>query len=104
MDSCQSVIWNGFGTKSAVDILRMLKQAMKQINCIGVLTSGGDAPGMNTSPRAVTRAAIPEEKTDVDQLATFIGRGIRKSKNSSTVIVSESSKNGKGAEYYANRI
>jgi len=29
-----------------------------KINCIGVLTSGGDAPGMNAAIRAVTRAAI----------------------------------------------
>ena len=28
------------------------------LNCIGVLTSGGDAPGMNAAIRAVTRAAI----------------------------------------------
>lgn len=28
------------------------------IKCIGVLTSGGDAPGMNAAVRAVTRAAI----------------------------------------------
>ena len=31
---------------------------MRQINCIGVLTSGGDAPGMNACIRSVTRAAI----------------------------------------------
>lgn len=31
---------------------------MSKINCIGVLTSGGDAPGMNAAVRAVTRAAI----------------------------------------------
>lgn len=31
---------------------------MAQIKCIGVLTSGGDAPGMNAAIRAVTRAAI----------------------------------------------
>ena len=31
---------------------------MTQIKCIGVLTSGGDAPGMNAAIRAVTRAAI----------------------------------------------
>lgn len=31
---------------------------MYQINCIGVLTSGGDSPGMNAALRAVTRAAI----------------------------------------------
>ncbi len=29
-----------------------------RLNCIGVLTSGGDAPGMNAAIRAVTRAAI----------------------------------------------
>ena len=31
---------------------------MAKINCIGILTSGGDAPGMNAAIRAVTRAAI----------------------------------------------
>ena len=35
-------------------------------------------------------AIIPEDQTDVDQLEQFIGRGFRKSKNSSIVIVSES--------------
>jgi 6-phosphofructokinase 1 len=29
-----------------------------EIKCIGLLTSGGDAPGMNAAVRAVTRAAI----------------------------------------------
>ncbi len=29
-----------------------------KVNCIGVLTSGGDAPGMNAAVRSVTRAAI----------------------------------------------
>lgn len=29
-----------------------------KLNCIGVLTSGGDAPGMNAAVRAVTRSAI----------------------------------------------
>ena len=31
---------------------------MANIKCIGVLSSGGDAPGMNAAIRAVTRAAI----------------------------------------------
>ena len=31
------------------------------IKCIGVLTSGGDAPGMNAAIRAVTRAALYNE-------------------------------------------
>jgi 6-phosphofructokinase 1 len=33
---------------------------MSEIKCIGVLTSGGDAPGMNAAVRAVTRAAIAQ--------------------------------------------
>lgn len=32
--------------------------AMHKIKCIGILTSGGDAPGMNAAIRAVTRTAI----------------------------------------------
>ncbi|MEG0807503.1 MAG: 6-phosphofructokinase [Alistipes sp.] len=31
---------------------------MTRIKCIGILTSGGDAPGMNAAIRAVTRSAI----------------------------------------------
>ena len=31
---------------------------MSVVKCIGILTSGGDAPGMNAAIRAVTRAAI----------------------------------------------
>lgn len=31
---------------------------MKKIECVGILTSGGDSPGMNAAIRAVTRAAI----------------------------------------------
>ena len=33
---------------------------MKEIKAIGVMTSGGDAPGMNAAIRAVTRSAIYE--------------------------------------------
>ncbi len=31
---------------------------MKKIKCVGILTSGGDSPGMNAAIRAVTRTAI----------------------------------------------
>ena len=31
---------------------------MAKISTVGILTSGGDAPGMNAAIRAVTRAAI----------------------------------------------
>ena len=47
-------------------------------------------------------AIVPEEVTDFDQLAAFMGRGIRKSKKSCIVIVSESPKCG--ALYYAERV
>src|SRR5574344_1854096 len=47
-------------------------------------------------------AIIPEESTDVDQLGRFMERGIRKSKKSCIVIVSESPKCG--ALYYADRV
>ena len=47
-------------------------------------------------------AIIPEEMTDEDQLAEFMKRGIRKSKKSCIVIVSESPKCG--AMYYADRV
>lgn len=49
-------------------------------------------------------AIIPEDKTDIDQLKQFIDRGIRKSKNSSIVIVSESKNTGGGAMHYAERM
>ncbi len=47
-------------------------------------------------------AIIPEDSTGADQLEHFVGRGIRKSKSSSIVIVSESPKCG--AMYYADRV
>ncbi|MBR1625996.1 MAG: 6-phosphofructokinase [Bacteroidales bacterium] len=47
-------------------------------------------------------AIIPEDRTDVDQLEQFLRRGIRKSKKSCIVIVSESPKCG--AMYYADRV
>ncbi|MDD2797196.1 MAG: 6-phosphofructokinase [Bacteroidales bacterium] len=31
---------------------------MMELKCVGILTSGGDSPGMNAAVRAVTRAAI----------------------------------------------
>lgn len=34
---------------------------MPEIKCIGILTSGGDAPGMNAAIRAITRTAIYNE-------------------------------------------
>ena len=31
---------------------------MKEVNTIGILTSGGDAPGMNAAIRAIVRTAL----------------------------------------------
>ena len=56
----------------------------------GAIASGAEA------------AIIPEDSTDIDQLEQFISRGIRKSKSSSMVLVSESPKCG--AMYYADRV
>ena len=41
---------------------------MAKIKTIGILTSGGDAPGMNAAIRAVTRAGI----TMVSKLRLYI--------------------------------
>jgi 6-phosphofructokinase 1 len=50
-------------------------------------------------------AIIPEDRTDTDQLDEFIGRGFRKSKKSSIVIVAETQKdNVGGALHYAERV
>ena len=48
-------IWHIFSTfnPETIHIINMAK-----IECIGLLTSGGDAPGMNAAIRAVTRMAI----------------------------------------------
>ena len=38
---------------------------MAEIKCVGILTSGGDAPGMNAAIRAVTRSAIFNQSVDL---------------------------------------
>ena len=43
---------------------------MGAVKCIGILTSGGDAPGMNAAIRAVTRAAIYNGPKAVSWLMT----------------------------------
>jgi len=43
---------------------------MKKFQRIGVLTSGGDAPGMNAAVRAVTRAALAH---DVEVVGIYRG-------------------------------
>jgi len=48
-----------FHSNTAGSKHQAIKQsAMAEIKCVGILTSGGDAPGMNAAIRAVTRSAI----------------------------------------------
>ena len=86
-----------------VDRIRDTAQSHERIFFIEVM--GRDA-GFLAQHRALASGAeaaiIPEDSTDVDQLAQFMERGIRKSKRSCIVIVSESPKCG--ALYYAERV
>ena len=41
-----------------MDFIKPIIDMGKELKTIGVLTSGGDAPGMNACIRAVTRSAI----------------------------------------------
>ena len=41
-----------------------------KINCIGVMTSGGDAPGMNAAVRAVVKTALIQ---NIDVYAFYQG-------------------------------
>ena len=43
---------------AAVDKAKLLDEIEDRIRTIGVLTSGGDAPGMNAAIRAVVRTAL----------------------------------------------
>jgi len=88
-----------------VDKIRDTATSHDRIFFVEVMGRDAGFLAQNSAIAAGAEAAIiPEESTDVDQLAEFIGRGIRKSKNSSIVLVSESSKDGKGAQYYADRV
>ncbi len=86
-----------------VDRIRDTANSHERIFFIEVM--GRDA-GFLAQNSAITSGAeaaiIPEEMTNEDQLAQFMGRGIRKSKKSCIVIVSESPKCG--ALYYADRV
>ncbi len=43
---------------SVEQVQKSPERTMNNIQCIGILTSGGDSPGMNAAIRAVTRSAI----------------------------------------------
>ena len=88
-----------------VDKIRDTATSHDRIFFVEVMGRDAGFLAQNSAIAAGAEAAIiPEDSTDVDQLAEFIGRGIRKSKNSSIVLVSESPQDGKGAQYYADRV
>ena len=85
-----------------VDKIRDTANSHDRIFFVEVMGRDAGFLTQNSAIAAGAEAAIiPEDRTDIDQLASFIGRGIRKSKNSSIVIVSE--KDG-GAMHYAERV
>ncbi len=89
-----------------VDKIRDTANSHDRIFFIEVMGRDAGFLAQNSAIASGAEAAIiPEGDTDVDQLAAFIERGKRKSKNSAIVLVSEAHKNGVGgAMYYAERI
>lgn len=86
-----------------VDRIRDTAQSHERIFFIEVMGRDAGFLAQNSAIACGAEAAIiPEEVTDEDQLAEFMKRGIRKSKKSCIVIVSESPKCG--AMYYADRV
>ena len=86
-----------------VDRIRDTAQSHERIFFIEVMGRDAGYLAQNSAIASGAEAAIiPEDSTDVDQLARFMERGIRKSKKSCIVIVSESPKCG--ALYYADRV
>lgn len=85
-----------------VDKIRDTAASHDRIFFVEVMGRDAGFLAQNSAIAAGAEAAIiPEDNTDIDQLANFIDRGIRKSKNSSIVLVSE--KDG-GAMHYAERV
>ena len=89
-----------------VDKIRDTANSHDRIFFIEVMGRDAGFLAQNSAIASGEEAAIITEGTrDVDQLAEFIERGKRKSKNSAIVLVSESHKDGHGgAMYYAERI
>lgn len=86
-----------------VDRIRDTAQSHERIFFVEVMGRDAGFLAQNAAIACGAEAAIiPEDSTDVDQLALFMERGIRKSKRSCIVIVSESPKCG--ALYYADRV
>ena len=86
-----------------VDKIRDTATSHERIFFIEVMGRDAGFLAQNSAIAAGAEAAIiPEDSTGSDQLITFMERGIRKSKKSCIVVVSESRKCG--AMYYADRV
>ena len=86
-----------------VDRIRDTAQSHERIFFVEVMGRDAGFLAQNSAIASGAEAAIiPEDSTNVDQLGRFMERGIRKSKRSCIVIVSESPKCG--AMYYADRV
>lgn len=89
--------------KECVDKIRDTATSHERIFFVEVMGRDAGFLAQNSAIAAGAEAAIiPEDSTDSDQLIEFMQRGIRKSKKSCIVIVSESPKCG--AMYYAERV
>ncbi|MCR5131218.1 MAG: 6-phosphofructokinase [Prevotella sp.] len=86
-----------------VDRIRDTAQSHERIFFVEVMGRDAGFLAQNSAIACGAEAAIiPEDMSRVDQLAQFMERGIRKSKKSCIVIVSESPKCG--ALHYADRV
>ena len=86
-----------------VDKIRDTATSHERIFFIEVMGRDAGFLAQNSAIASGAEAAIiPEDTSNADQLEQFISRGVRKSKSSSMVIVSESPKCG--AMYYADRV
>lgn len=88
---------------NCVDHIRDTAQSHERIFFVEVMGRDAGFLAQNSAIACGAEAAIvPEEFLEEDQLVKFMARGIRKSKKSCIVIVSESPKCG--AMYYADRV
>ncbi len=85
-----------------VDKIRDTATSHDRIFFVEVMGRDAGFLAQNSAIAAGAEAAIiPEDKTDIDQLEKYISRGIRKSKGSSIILVSEADG---GAMHYAERV
>jgi 6-phosphofructokinase 1 len=88
----------------AIDKIRDTANSHERIFFVEVMGRDAGFLALNSAIASGAEAAIiPEHLTKEDQLAVFIQNGMRKSKNSSIVLVSENPELG-GALHYAERV